>query len=659
MPIICRMNNLPPLSMPSWLSVHFNRHSLREYVAIDVETNGFSATDNDILSIGAVRFLDGEPVAYFYSLSHPYRSSGDTTPIIDIQAQKVNGITANDLLSAPPEESVMKAFANFLGASPVVGHNVIFDYRFIRKALLRHKIRSLLGHEIYDTLALSRQISHRAKSNKLVDLCNHYNINLVNTHNALGDSLATGQLFAVLRSQMPDDDVSAEHRLITGLIRDELVEKHPYAQGEHAKITGKKVARAGLIGSFKNLEAAQIIKNLGGVTLHDTLVGTEVLVTGDFDKETDHHLGNHYQTGGRKLRKVYNIMDEKNRDIDILETDEFITIAQYDNTVALEPQFTLYTIPYVADLSSEWKHINSVIPTTKRKHRNKKIPALTVAPDALMSARIHLVPPLPPISDTVRLQAPVQVATSDLPTGTGHSIEENHLLPLSGTTQPVLPTPPVVLSAESQIANRVTPTPEAVTTQPTRRSMRENAERVTASAAPQAPEPVLALGVNSRQHDPYGWGTPEEYAQLPGSDSRVPVQHDGTYRDPRGYLNTPVQPQQGHVYPQHDTRYQDTPVTQRKASMVLAYVFLVLPFGIIFTSHYVKSIHNVIIAYIVNALFFAALIWTGNTPESNQENGAAALGAISMLAYLAHVIYLAIKIPSLVRKRNHKLGVRN
>ncbi|MCZ2099831.1 MAG: 3'-5' exonuclease [Anaerolineae bacterium] len=71
-----------------------------ELVAIDLETTGLDSTRDEIIEIGAVRFVDGAVVDEFQTLIDPGRPLPHADP-------SLTGIRNEDLVGAPPIQAVL------------------------------------------------------------------------------------------------------------------------------------------------------------------------------------------------------------------------------------------------------------------------------------------------------------------------------------------------------------------------------------------------------------------------------------------------------------------------------------------------------------------------------------------------------------------------
>lgn len=111
-------------------------------VALDIETTGLDPQKDAILEIGAVRFNGRRIENEWSTLINPGR-------LIPPFITQITGITNEMVAHAPPLRAVLGELVDFVGDSPILGHNVGFDLAFLR----RNKI---LGYnEVMDTYEMA------------------------------------------------------------------------------------------------------------------------------------------------------------------------------------------------------------------------------------------------------------------------------------------------------------------------------------------------------------------------------------------------------------------------------------------------------------------------------------------------------------------------
>ncbi|MBU6428675.1 MAG: 3'-5' exonuclease, partial [Cyanobacteria bacterium REEB65] len=160
------------------------------YNVIDLETTGLDYKLDKILEIGAVRLLDGAPVAEFHALLNP-----------GVQLRPSNiaihGITPEMVRDCPALADVLPTFLQFLGDAPVVAHNAAFDSNFLNFATMQ-----LLGQafevELVDTMELAREVFPREKALSLERLLQLMEKPAENLHRALNDARALASIYPEL-----------------------------------------------------------------------------------------------------------------------------------------------------------------------------------------------------------------------------------------------------------------------------------------------------------------------------------------------------------------------------------------------------------------------------------------------------------------------------
>ena len=150
---------------------------MKEYVSVDVETTGLAPKQDKIIEIGAVRVRDGQIVGSFTSFVNPGR-------ILPAHITELTGILQEQVDEAETMESVLPAFLEFAGDLPLVGHRILFDYGFLKRAAVNMRLD--FERSGVDTLKLSRQFLSELPSRRLSALCEHFEIP-IQAHRALDE----------------------------------------------------------------------------------------------------------------------------------------------------------------------------------------------------------------------------------------------------------------------------------------------------------------------------------------------------------------------------------------------------------------------------------------------------------------------------------------
>ena len=160
-------------------------------IVFDFETTGMAPDYGDRpIEVGAVRIENDQIVDRFQSLMNP----GFT---ISWFIESLTGISNELVATAPPCEEVMAQFADWIGAVPLVAHNVGFDRKFLDAEL------ALIGRNRQNsmtcTMLAARRLFPEAINHKLATLVRHCSIATNGTfHRALADAEMTGHLWVAM-----------------------------------------------------------------------------------------------------------------------------------------------------------------------------------------------------------------------------------------------------------------------------------------------------------------------------------------------------------------------------------------------------------------------------------------------------------------------------
>ncbi len=164
------------------------------FVCFDLETTGLNNNPamgrmDRIIELGAVKIVDGEIKEKFSTfVACPERLSKG---IIEL-----TGIEDSDLVGAPEVEQVLADFYKFVDGAYLVGHNVTFDYRFIK--YYGEKNGYPFENKQYDTLTLAQEVLRGQLANyKLNTVADHYGFTF-HHHRAFDDACVTAKVFIEL-----------------------------------------------------------------------------------------------------------------------------------------------------------------------------------------------------------------------------------------------------------------------------------------------------------------------------------------------------------------------------------------------------------------------------------------------------------------------------
>ncbi len=161
------------------------------YVCIDLETTGLNPKRDKIIEIGAVRVEHNKIVEKWETFVNPNRK-------LEERVVELTGIHDNQLQQAPEIEEALPKLFELTNDMVLLGHSVMFDYAFLKKAAVDHKMS--FERSGIDTLKIARKYLAGLESRKLGYLCRYYGI-CHNAHRALGDAEATVKLYRRLAEE--------------------------------------------------------------------------------------------------------------------------------------------------------------------------------------------------------------------------------------------------------------------------------------------------------------------------------------------------------------------------------------------------------------------------------------------------------------------------
>ncbi len=164
---------------------------IQDFVCVDLETTGLNPKKDRIIEIGAVRVRDGKITDTFEQMINPKQ-------LLDERIEKLTGITYQELEGKPVIQEVLPALQAFLKEDVLVGHRILFDYSFLKRAFTNEKIS--FERKGIDTLKLARKFVAGSESKRLESLCQYYGISH-HAHRALADAKATVELYQRLAEE--------------------------------------------------------------------------------------------------------------------------------------------------------------------------------------------------------------------------------------------------------------------------------------------------------------------------------------------------------------------------------------------------------------------------------------------------------------------------
>ena len=158
----------------------------QSYVAVDLETTGLEAKRDKIIEIGAIHVVNGREIAAFHSMVNPHRRLKE-------QITELTGITDDMVENAPDIGDIIEEFAEFCEQAPLLGHRIMFDYSFLKRAAVNHGIP--FEKNGIDTLKLCRHFLPEDQPKNLSAACEFCGIRRKKAHRALEDARDSHYLY--------------------------------------------------------------------------------------------------------------------------------------------------------------------------------------------------------------------------------------------------------------------------------------------------------------------------------------------------------------------------------------------------------------------------------------------------------------------------------
>ena len=161
------------------------------FISVDIETTGLSPVKDKIIEIGALKVVEGKVIEEFDILIDPRVELPE-------RIVELTGISQDMLTGRPTIEEVLPKFLEFAKDLPLLGHNIVFDYSFLKTAAAKQKL--VFERKGIDTLQIARTLLSDLESKSLEALCQYYGIVNKKHHRAFEDAKATMMLYEKLSS---------------------------------------------------------------------------------------------------------------------------------------------------------------------------------------------------------------------------------------------------------------------------------------------------------------------------------------------------------------------------------------------------------------------------------------------------------------------------
>lgn len=182
---------------------------MTSYVALDLETTGFSPHSNEIIQIGAWKVKDEVIVDKFDTYVKPIQ-------YIPREVQALTKITPEMVADYPSIDEILPEFHIFCEDLPFLGHNLSFDYGFLLTKGNEIGVDFSLRNQRtgIDTLKLAKKFFPNFQKHTLEYLVEKFGISVGDSkfHNAMYDAYMTKLVYdrfiynpsTMIGSQLPE-----------------------------------------------------------------------------------------------------------------------------------------------------------------------------------------------------------------------------------------------------------------------------------------------------------------------------------------------------------------------------------------------------------------------------------------------------------------------
>jgi len=164
------------------------------FSVVDTETTGLDINEARIINVAAVKVQNFKIIDFYNSFINPETE-------IPKESIKWHNITDEMVIDKPTASEVLPDFINFVDNSVIVGHHITFDIKMINKEMMNSFGCSVGNHWLDTMLIYSRAIIKKDEHYSLDHLLDLYNVTCNGRHTALGDALATAEVFTKMVQQ--------------------------------------------------------------------------------------------------------------------------------------------------------------------------------------------------------------------------------------------------------------------------------------------------------------------------------------------------------------------------------------------------------------------------------------------------------------------------
>lgn len=161
------------------------------YTILDTETTGLDTKNDEIISIGAVRIVNGRILN-----GEKFNQLIDPKMNIPLESEKIHGINDEMVKGKPDIKEILPLFYKFSENTVLVAHNAAFDMKMFSMKEAETEIK--FNSPLLDTLLLALIVYPMHKKHDMASIASFAGVDIVGRHTAMGDASATAEIFLKL-----------------------------------------------------------------------------------------------------------------------------------------------------------------------------------------------------------------------------------------------------------------------------------------------------------------------------------------------------------------------------------------------------------------------------------------------------------------------------
>ncbi|MCD6598623.1 MAG: 3'-5' exoribonuclease [Bacteroidales bacterium] len=267
-----------------------------DFTAIDFETA--LGKRWSICQVGIVRIENGEITKILSRLIKPPNNEYSEWNT------RIHGITPDDTINAPSFIEIWNEIKPYIENKLVVAHNIDFDIDCLNKTLEYY----FLPKPKFET-----DCTYKRTGQKLDDLCEAFDVELENHHNAKSDATACAEIYIkLLNNEEPDlskikiksrasiFQQKGHERIKGDILKPDLANGDP-----SSPFFGRKVVFTGVLKSIARHKAAEIVKMKGADIDTGITKKTNFVITGNAPGYSKMRKIEKYNSEGSQIKIIF------------------------------------------------------------------------------------------------------------------------------------------------------------------------------------------------------------------------------------------------------------------------------------------------------------------------------------------------------------------